>query len=97
MPPTPPGGGNITGPIVSVMFASGSNGTITTHAIKDASGTVIPDTMIAKTDATFGGFMSGSYAFYGAGPAAAGAKLTVEIAGTVNNQPFTMTWSFTTQ
>jgi cysteine-rich repeat protein len=97
MPPAPPGGGNTTGPIISVMFANGSNGTITSHALKDAGGATLPDTMIAKNDAQFGGFMSGSYCFYAAGPAAAGSKFTVEIAGTVGGQAFSQTWSFTTQ
>jgi cysteine-rich repeat protein len=96
-PPTPPGGGNITGPIISVFFANGSTGTITSHSIKDAGGTTLPDTMIAKNDATFGAFMQGSYAFYAAGPAPAGTTFTISIAGTVNGQPFSRTWTFTTQ
>jgi cysteine-rich repeat protein len=96
-PPAPPGGGNTTGPIVSVFFANGANGTITSHAIKDGNGTTLPDTFIAKNDATFGPFMSGSYCFYAAGPAAAGATFTVEIHGMVNGQPFSRQWTFTTQ
>jgi len=96
-PPKPPGGGNVTGPLVSVFFANGANGTITSHAIKDASGATLPDTMLAKDDATFNAFMMGSYCFYADGPAASGATFTVEIAGTVNGQAFTRTWSFTTQ
>jgi cysteine-rich repeat protein len=93
-PPAPPGGGGTTGPLVSVFFASGSNGTITSHSIKQGS-TVKPDTMIAPSDATFGPFMMGSYCFYPDPPAGA-ATYTVTIAGTVNGQSFTKTWSFTT-
>jgi cysteine-rich repeat protein len=96
-PPNPPGGGTTTGPIVSVYFANGSNGTITSHSIKDAAGNTLPDTMIAKDDASFSAFMMGSYCFYAAGPAAAGATFTVSIAGTVNGAPFSTSWSFTTQ
>jgi cysteine-rich repeat protein len=96
-PPPAPGGGSITGPLVSVLFANGSSGTITAHAIKDATGATLPDTMIAKTDAMFGAFMMGSYCFYAAGPAPSGATFTVEIQGTVNGQPFSRAWSFTTQ
>jgi cysteine-rich repeat protein len=96
-PPNPPGGGTTTGPIVSVYFANGSSGTITSHSIKDSAGNTLPDTMIAKDDATFSAFMMGSYCFYAAGPAASGATFTVSIAGTVNSQPFQTSWSFTTQ
>jgi len=95
-PTAPPGGGSITGPLISVFFAN-SGGTITSHAIKDASGATLPDTMIAPDDATFGPFMMGSYCFYAAGPAASHAKFTVEIAGTVNGHAFSQSWSFTTQ
>jgi hypothetical protein len=96
-PPAPPGGGSTTGPIISVFFANGANGTITSHSIKDAQGNTLPDTMIAANDATFGAFMMGSYCFYAAGPAASGATFTISIAGTVNNQPFNTSWTFTTQ
>jgi cysteine-rich repeat protein len=94
-PPPAPNGGGTTGPIISVFFANGSSGTITSHSIKDSNGTVLPDTMIAKNDMTFGAFMSGSYCFYGNPPAAAGT-FTVTIAGTVNGQAFSRQWTFAT-
>jgi len=96
-PPAPPGGGTTTGPIVSVFFASGSSGTITSHSIRDASGNPLPDTMIAPNDPTYGPYMMGSYSFYAAGPAASGTTFTIAIAGAVGGQSFTKTWTFTTQ
>jgi len=96
-PPAPPGGGGTTGPIISVFFANGSNGTLASHSIKDAAGNTLPDTLITPSDATYGPFLMGGYTFYAAGPAPSGAKFTVSIAGTVHGQSFNTTWSFTTQ
>jgi cysteine-rich repeat protein len=95
-PTPPPGGGTTTGPLISVFFPNG-NGSITSHAIKDGGGNTLPDTMIAPSDPSFGAFMMGSYCFYAAGPAAPGSHFTIEIAGTVNGQSFSTSWSFTTQ
>ena len=95
-PPAPPGGGGTTGPLVSVFFAN-NGGTITSHSIKDSAGHTLPDTLIAPNDPTFGPFMLGSYCFYADGPAPAHATFTVDIAGTVGGQPFSTSWSFTTQ
>jgi cysteine-rich repeat protein len=91
-PPTPPGGGNVTGPIVSVFFATGQSGTLTSQSIEDSNGTPLAITVTGP-----GGLMSGSYAFYAAGPASAGATFTVRIAGSVGGQPFSTSWTFTTQ
>lgn len=96
-PPPPPGGGSVTGPIISILFASGTTGTVDTHILRDAGGAMVAHTLVTPQDATVGPFLVGTFAMYAAGPAASGAKFTVEITGTAGGQAYSKAWSFTTQ
>jgi cysteine-rich repeat protein len=96
-PPRPPGGGNITGPVISVAFPSGSNGNITVHEVRDASGALIDHTFVSPQTPGVGPFMSGSFALYADGPAESGERFSVHVEGTINGQAFTRDWSFTTR
>jgi len=96
-PPAPPGGGNITGPIVSVLFDTSGSATVTTHELRDAGGNLVAHTWLTPTTPSVGPYLSGSYAMYGDGPAPGGARYTVHVAGTAGGQGFDLTWSFTTQ
>jgi hypothetical protein len=93
-PPAPPGGGNITGPIVSV--AADADLTIITAEILQ-NGNVLPTILVGPNTPNLGPFMSGTFAFYASGPAPSNTTFTARISGTIGGQPFTREWSFTTE
>jgi cysteine-rich repeat protein len=94
-PPAAPGGNSTTGPIVSVL--SDFDIVLTESKIFDSSGVELPTTLVSPQTPGLGPFMSGTFAFYAAGPAPANATFTAHIAGTINGQAFTRDWSFTTE
>jgi cysteine-rich repeat protein len=94
-PPRPPGGGTVTGPIISVLFDASVNAEITSRELFDGDGDAVDTTLV---DPGFGGgLMLGSFAFYGDGPARSGETFTAAISGTLNGQAFERSWSFTVE
>jgi cysteine-rich repeat protein len=95
-PPDPPGGFP-SGPIVSLHFDLSAQVTITEHRLFDEVGTELAHAFVSPQTAGLGPFMMNSVAFYAKGPAPSNATFRARVSGTLNGQPFTREWSFTTE
>jgi cysteine-rich repeat protein len=93
-PPNPPGGGTVTGPIVSILS---DDALVVTVAQLFDGNTSLPVTIINSSTSGVGAFMSGTVAYYATGPAPSGKTFRAHVEGTIGGQTFTRDWTFTTQ
>jgi hypothetical protein len=104
-PPSPTGtnpwpSGVHSGTVVSIHFP-GMNRTITDHHIFYNAGGACMDTphtyVASETDTTLNRFMSPDVFMYANQPLQGGTEYVVQVTGTVNGNPWTRAWAFSTQ
>lgn len=99
--PAVPGVNGTVGFPISIQGAFNSNSTATltlaAMSLKDALGNAVPGTLVTTRSDTVSGNLTNYGFFVPAAPLTSGQTYTATATGTYNSQPFTLSWSFTTQ